>query len=484
MITCAEDAISLVESRIAEKIGPQRFNVWFKNATRFTITEDYLRVSAPNHFVVEWIERHFTDVINEAAREVTGRDFVLSFAIDPKLAKELGKKQPDRQVEFVANNPERLARQHKRGSGPLHAGLSLKGKMEDFVVGESNRLAFVAARHVIENPGNQYNPLFVHGGCGLGKTHLLHAICNHVKEHRPELTCVCVTGEDFTNQFVYAVRAGERDAFRHRYRPVDVLVIDDIHFLANKRATQEEFLHTFNAIAGQGKQVIMASDAHPKLIGHLSESLVNRFVSGMVVKIEPPERDLRVGILKKRAKVMKRDVPDAVVEYVAGRFSSNVRELHGALLKLVALADVSGEPLTVALAERAIRDLVEHTLPVLHLSNIEAIVSIYFGLTPADLHTSRKSRTIALARGIVMHMARKYTKMSYPEIGRHMGNKNHSTVILANRRIARSIANDDVARWVTPGGPKEKRIRHVMEELEGQLGQTAGSIEDRRHRSP
>ena len=483
MTTCSADPVCRLESSIAERVGPQRYKVWFKDATRFTLADGFVKVAVPNQFIGGWIENHFARTIREVAQEVTGERMEVAFGIDADLAKSLRKKQPDSQVDYVANNPERVARYHKRRGTPP-PGPELRGRFDDFVVGESNRLACTTALAVAENPAAQFNPLFVHGACGLGKTHLLHAICNHVKEHRPELTCVCVTGEDFTNQFVYAVRAGERDAFRHRYRPVDVLVIDDIHFLANKRATQEEFLHTFNAIAGQGKQVIMASDAHPKLIGHLSESLVNRFVSGMVVKIEPPERDLRVGILKKRAKVMKRDVPDAVVEYVAGRFSSNVRELHGALLKLVALADVSGEPLTVALAERAIRDLVEHTLPVLHLSNIEAIVSIYFGLTPADLHTSRKSRTIALARGIVMHMARKYTKMSYPEIGRHMGNKNHSTVIRANRRIARSIANDDVARWVTPGGPKEKRIKHVMEELEGQLGQTAGSIEDRRHRSP
>jgi len=172
---CAQDAVSLVESRIAEKLGPQRFNVWFKNATRFTFTDDYLRVSAPNHFVVEWIERHFADVISDAAREVANRDFTLSFAIDPALAKGLGKKQPDRQVDFVANNPERLARQQRRLGSPPSVP-NLKGSLVDFVVGSSNRMAYAAARHVTENPANDYNPLFVHGGCGLGKTHLLQGI--------------------------------------------------------------------------------------------------------------------------------------------------------------------------------------------------------------------------------------------------------------------------------------------------------------------
>lgn len=474
MTTCSADTVCQLETLIADRVGPQRYKVWFKNATRFTFADGFVNVAVPNQFIGGWIENHFSDTIQKAASEVSGKKMRVAFGIDAELARLLRKKQPDSQVDFVENNPERVARYHKRRGSPP-PGPELRGLFDDFMVGDSNRLAHSTALSVARDPATRFNPLFIHGGCGLGKTHLLHAICNHLKEHRPELTYACVTGEDFTNQFVYAVKSGERDAFRHRYRPVDVLVIDDIHFLANKRATQEEFLYTFNAIAGQGKQVVMASDAHPKLIGHLSESLVTRFVSGMVVKIDPPEKALRIDVLKKHAKRMNHDIPDAVIEYVAGTFSSNIRELDGALLKLVALADVSGEPLTVALAESAIHDLVQHTLPVLRLSNIESIVSIYFGLTPADLHTSRKSRTIALARGIVMHLARKYTKMSYPEIGRHMGNKNHSTVILANRRIARLIAEDSVARWMTPSGSKEAPIRKLVEELESQLSQTNGS---------
>ncbi len=474
MTTCSADPVRQLEELIAERVGPQRYKVWFKNATRFSFADGFVEVAVPNQFIGGWIENHFSNTIRRAAQEVAGTPMEVAFGIDAELAKSLRKKQPDSQVDYVANNPERVARYHKRRGTPP-PGPELRGRFDDFVVGDSNRLAYSTALAVARQPATQFNPLFIHGACGLGKTHLLHAICNHLKEHRPDLTCVCVTGEDFTNQFVYAVKSGERDAFRHRYRPVDVLGIDDIHFLANKRATQEEFLHTFNAIAGQGKQVLMASDAHPKLIGHLSESLVTRFVSGMVVKIDPPEKALRIDILKKRMQHMNRDIPDPVIEYVAETFSSNVRELDGALLKLIALADVSGEPLTVALAERAIRDLVQHTLPVLHLSNIEAIVSIYFGLTPADLHTSRKTRTIALSRGIVMHLARKYTNMSYPEIGRHMGNKNHSTVILANRRSARLISEEQIVRWMTPGGEKEAPIRQLMEDLESQLSQSNGS---------
>lgn len=472
MITCAQDASSLVEARIAEKVGPQRFNVWFRNATQFSMTGECLRVSAPNHFVGDWIERHFADVIADAAREVAGRDLILSFHTDPELAKTVGKKQPDRQVDFVANNPERQARLVRK-NGHAAAAPDLKGRLDRFVVGDCNRMAFAAAAHVVEHPANHYNPLFLHGGCGLGKTHLLQAVCNGMKERHPNLRWRYVTGEEFTNDYVYAVKSRETDAFHERYRQLDALVIDDVHFLANKRATQEEFLHTFKAIDAAGKQIVLASDAHPKMIGHFSESLVSRFLSGMVVRIESPGLEVRAGVLRQRAERLSVEIPDAVIMYIAENFRANLRELEGALLKVIAHAQVLGQPISAALAARAVRDLVRQTAPVVMLSDIESIVAIYFGLTPADLHTSRKSRTIALARGIAMYLARKHTDMSFPEIGRFMGNKNHSTVILASRRISKLLQNNEAVRWMTPAGQKEQDLAALVEELEQQCGNGA-----------
>ena len=471
MIVCAEDSVSLIESRIADKLGPQRFNVWFKNATRLGFADHYLRVSVPNHFVGEWIEQHFSTTIMEAAREVTGNDYTLNFAIEPLLAKNLGKKQPDRQVDFVANNPDRVAREQRR-FGSLPAAAPLKGKLGDFVVGTSNRLAYAAALSVVETPATQYNPLFVHGGCGLGKTHLLQGICNGLKERHPNLRWRYVSGEEFTNDYVYAIKAREMDAFHARYRHLDTLVIDDVHFLANKRATEDEFLHTFKAIDAAGKQIVLASDAHPKMIGHFSESLVTRFLSGMVVRIESPDLDVRTTVLRRRAERMKVDISDAVLRHIAENFRTNIRELEGALLKVVAQAHVTGEPITVPQAERAVRDLMRQTAPVVMLGDIESVVSIYFGLTPADLHTSRKSRTIALARGIAMYLARRHTEMSFPEIGRFMGNKNHSTVILASRRISQMLQANSVAGWMTPEGLREQNLAVLLTELEDQFGAT------------
>lgn len=469
MIVCAEDAVSRIESLVAEKLGPQRYNIWFKNATQFTLTNGFLKVSAPNQFVGDWIERHFGATISEAAREVTGFECSLSFVIDANLAKGLRKKQPDRQVEFVVNNPERLAREQKRGGYPSLAP-TLRHRLDEFVVGSSNRLAHAAACNVVESPGKQYNPLFIHGGCGLGKTHLLQGICNGIAERHPQLRWRYVSGEEFTNDYVYSVKAREEDAFRARYRQLDVLVIDDVHFFANKRATQEEFLHTFKAIDAAGKQIVLASDANPRMIGYFNEALVSRFLQGMVVRIDSPDVDVRTNVLRRRAGKLKVEVGDHVLVHIAENFRANIRELEGALLKVVALAQLTNEPITLSLAERAIRDLARQTAPVVLLSDMESVVAIYFGLNPADLHTSRKSRTIALARGVAMYLARRHTSMSFPEIGRFMGNKNHSTVILACRRISKMMQQNATVRWLTPTGQRERNLAVIIDELEEQFG--------------
>ena len=471
MDVCAygDDAVTQLKERIAEEVGPQRYKVWFKGSTSFAFADGVVNVGVANQFVGGWIERHFCEVIRQAASAAAGRPLDVAFTIDPSLAKQVRKKQPDSQVSYASNNPERMARAHKLLGSPPPLPPP-KGVFEDFVVGDSNRLAHSTAISVARQPAAQFNPLFIHGGCGIGKTHLLQAVCNGIKAHHPQMSYRYLSAEDFTNQYVFAVKTQGVETFRQRYRHVDVLVLDDVHFFSNKRGTQTEFLHTFNAIDGAGKQVVMASDAHPKMISHLSESLVTRFVSGMVVKIDPPDYETRAEVLRRRAARMGRDVPEPVVQYIAECCESNVRELTGALYKLVALADVTGQPITRSLAATGLKDLIQRTTRIVRLSDIESVVAIYFGLSPADLHTSRKSRTIAAARGIAMYLARRHTDMSFPEIGRFMGNKNHSTVLLANRRIARLVEEDDVVRWVTGRGEHQKRAVEVLSELEDQLG--------------
>ncbi|MCC7294111.1 MAG: chromosomal replication initiator protein DnaA [Phycisphaerales bacterium] len=465
----ASDVVSSLASVLTEKIGPQRFSLWFKNVTRFEITGDYLRVWVANPFIGEWVERHFTEALLESAREVTGQVLRLTFTIDPALAAAAGRKQPDRQAEFIATNPEREAR-HPRGTNGCVPPQRLPGRLDDFIVGPSNLMAYTATQQVVEHPAGMYNPLFIHGGCGLGKTHLLQAVCNGIRERQPSLQWRYVSGEQFTNDYIYAIKNRDLDSFRHRYRNVDVLVIDDVHFFASKKATQEEFLHTFNTVFTLGKQVVLSSDAHPKMIGHLSEHLVSRLVSGMVVRIDSPDVQVRMGVLSAAAKRMGVEVPEAVKHCIADSFRANIRELEGALLKVVAMAGLSGQPLTLSLAERALSELVRHTAPVIRLSDIETTSALFFGLTAGDLHTSRKTRTIALARSIAMYLARKHTKLSFPEIGKFMGNKNHSTVILASRRVSKMLQGDEEVAWCTPAGQKQMNLAVLITELEDQLG--------------
>ncbi|MEE9296400.1 MAG: chromosomal replication initiator protein DnaA [Phycisphaerae bacterium] len=474
MVVCAnpDSMVTQLQDRIADKVGPQRFNVWFKGSTEFALADGFVNVSVPNQFVGGWIERHFVDAIKETALEIVGKPLDVAFTIDPALSRQVRKKQPDSQVDYATNNPERLARAQKKLGTPPPVTVPNR-TFDDFVVGDANRLAYTTSISVAEQPASQFNPLFIHGGCGIGKTHLLQAICNRLRDRQPDRVYRYLCGEDFTNQYVFAVKSGELESFRDRYRKVDVLVIDDVHFFSNKRGTQSEFLHTFNAIDVAGKQLVMASDAHPKMISNLSESLVTRFVSGMVVKIDAPEFDMRVEVLRRRAVKMECKVPDPVVEYIAEHCRANIRELEGALYKLVALASVLKKPITLSLAVQGLQDLIQRTTSIVRLSDIESVVTIYFGLSPADLHTSRKSRTIALARGITMYLTRRHTDMSFPEIGRFMGNKNHSTVLLASRRIKNMVEKDETVRWNAAAGEKQKSIRAVLSELEEQLGQPA-----------
>ncbi len=467
--------VSRLRDQIADMVGPQRYKVWFKGSTDFALADGFVNVSVPNQFVGGWIERHFVDTIRDAATTITGRRLDVMFTIDPALSKQVRKKQPDSQVDYATNNPERLARVQKK-HGTLPPVQVPNRTFDDFVVGDANRLAHSTAMSVADLPASQFNPLFIHGGCGIGKTHLLQAICNRLKGRYPDKNYRYVTGEDFTNQYVFAIKSGELEGFRHRFRNVDVLVIDDVHFFSNKRGTQGEFLHTFNAIDVAGKQVVMASDAHPKMISQLSESLATRFVSGMVVKIDPPDYGTRVEVLRRRATKMNQTVPEPVVQYIAEHCRANIRELEGALFKLVALASVTKKPISLSLAVQGLRDLIQRTTSIVRLSDIETVAAIYFGLSANDLHTSRKSRTIALARGVAMWLARKHTDMSFPEIGRFMGNKNHSTVLLASRRIGKLLEDDSVVKWITMSGEVERNIRAVLSELEEQLGKQLAPV--------
>jgi len=466
-VNSARELVDSVYEALAGKIGTQKFRVWFKNSTKFSLTGEYLKVGVPNPFIASWIENHFLNEISEAVRAVTGMEAKVAFVIDPELAGNQKRSQLDSQTKPVTRSSSFESR--RESSIKNRTSRKLKLSLDTFVVGSSNELAYNAARVVVNEQQSPFNPLFIHGGYGVGKTHLLQGICNAVCQKRPQTNWLYLSAEDFANQFVLALKTKKLEAFRRRMRQTDLLAIDDIHFLASKPSTQEEFLHTFNTINLAGKQVVLASDAHPKMIGQLSEKLVNRFVSGMVVKVDAPDLATRCEICKQFAQNVKTPVPglpDSVIQYIAENLRSNVRELEGAVLKLIAFASLKNDKVNLTMAKAVLAEHLERCDPIVHVSDIQSSVAAYFGITPANMHSSKKDRTVALARHLSMYLTRKHTRMSSSEIGRVMGGKNHATVLLACRRIEELIEKNSDLRWQGQAGNKVSKARRVLGELE------------------
>lgn len=469
----ATDAqINAIYEALAAKVGQQKFRIWFKNSTEMALADGYLKMSVPNSFIASWIENHFSNEINQAVRSVIGAGVKVTFTVNPELSGHQGRAPLDSQG--AAPTPSQAAHQQRlhaeaRKKKAAEGRERLKFSLETFVVGSSNELAYNAARVVVNEQQSPFNPLFIHGGYGVGKTHLLQGICNAVLEKRPVTRWLYLSAEDFANQFVLALKTKKLETFRGRMRQTDLLVIDDIHFLASKPSTQEEFLHTFNTIELAGKQVVLASDAHPKMIGQLSEKLVNRFVSGMVVKIETPDLQTRCKICRQylmSIKTINTPVPDNVIEYVAENLRTNVRELEGALLKLIAYSALKNEKVSVSTAKAILAEHLERCDPIAHVSDIESTVAGYFGITPAMMRSPKKDRTVALARHFGMYLTRKHTKMSSSEIGRVMGNKNHATVLLACRKIEQMIQRNADLRWQSEVGNRIVKAQTVLSQLE------------------
>ena len=478
----SETQIDAINEALAKKVGPQKFQIWFKNSTKLTLAGGYLKIGVPNLFIASWIENHFSKEITQTVREITGDNRKITFTVDPELSSPQKRARLDLQAQAATRVHGRSASGRTRRAETKQPAKKLKLSLDTFVVGQSNELAYNAAKAVVNEQKSPFNPLFIHGGYGVGKTHLLQGICNAVSVKRPQINWLYLSAEDFANQFVLALKIKKLERFRRKMRQTDLLAIDDIHFLANKPSTQEEFLHTFNTINLAGKQVVLVSDAHPKMIGQLSEKLVNRFISGMVVKIENPDFQTRCQICRQYAANMmqasfgpaqkrpaQKQIPEKVVRYIAESLRSNVRELEGALLKLIAFSALQNEKINLSMAQAVLAEHLARTDPIVHISDIESAVAAYFGLTPANIHSSKKDRTVALARHFSMYLTRKHTKMSSSEVGRFMGNKNHATVLLGCRRIEDLIERNADVRWNGPAGNKIAKAKTVLAQLEASI---------------
>ena len=414
-----QQCVTRLESRLPE----QQLNTWIRPLQAIEEPE-CLRLLAPNRFVQDWVSENFYAVIHEVVAELSGQQ-------SPHIRLEVGSSAPTRKRDGAGQREKRGEPRRVVHGNRLNPSFTF----ETFVEGKSNQLAFAAAQQVANNIGETYNPLFIYGGVGLGKTHLMHSVGNHFQCTRPDSRVAYLHSERFVGDMVKALQHRKINEFKSFYRTLDVLLIDDIQFFARKEQSQEEFFHTFNALLEGQKQIILTCDRYPKEVDGLEERLKSRFGWGLTVAIEPPELETRVAILMKKAEQASTPLPSEVAFFIAQRIHSNVRELEGALRRVVANAHFTGEPITLDFAREALKDLLTLQEKLVTIENIQKTVCDYYKIPLRDLLSSRRSRSVARPRQVAMALAKELTTHSLPDIGDRFGGRDHTTVLYACRKI-------------------------------------------------
>lgn len=409
------------------------FNTWIKSIEPMSISDTTIRLGVPNNFTKDILENRYKDLIKNSIQAVFNKSYNIEFFIISEEAVELesNRRSEESKPTLVVNDE-------------MSATLNPKYTFDSFVIGNSNRFAHAASLAVAESPAKAYNPLFIYGGVGLGKTHLMHAIGHYIQNVNPRSKVVYVSSEKFTNELINSIKDDKNEEFRSKYRNVDVLLIDDIQFIAGKERTQEEFFHTFNTLHEASKQIILSSDRPPKEIPTLEDRLRSRFEWGLIADIQAPDFETRIAILKKKADVEKLNIPNEVMVYIATHIKSNIRELEGALIRIVAYSSLTNREISVELASEALKDIISNkNAKQITIELIQDIVSSYYGLKIEDFKSSRRTRNVAFPRQIAMYLSRKLTDTSLPKIGEEFGGRDHTTVIHAYEKISQSLKKDD-----------------------------------------
>ncbi len=434
---------------IRKRVTKQQFATWFQRTTLVGWDDRALVIGLPNRFYEEWFQRHFHQLITHAAEEVGNAPTHVHYEVvqATKPAVEPDDETPTthaKEEPVIESSPATAPFLPRIDLQPLDPTLHLNDHytFENFIVGPSNRVAAASARAVAGDPGRAYNPLFLHGSVGLGKTHLLHGVCHEFRRRHPGRRICILSCEEFTNEFVQALQRHDLEAFRQRFRNVNLLVIDDIHFLVGKERIQDEFFHTFNRLYQAHHQIVVSSDAPPAELPTLQDRLVSRFKWGLVANIDKPEMETRMAIVQRKASLLGVDVPNDVVEFIAANFRNNIRELEGALHSVFARARVLQVPIDFTIAQEALEPSIEEGRPPVTLDRITEVVAAYFQVKISVLRSKGRSRSVSLPRQIVMFLARELTDLSLDEIGDHFGGRDHSTVLYAVRRIREMIEND------------------------------------------
>lgn len=425
------------------ELNTPTFKTWFEHTTPLDIIDDKLVVAVQNEFARDWLESRYSGLLRSALRQVTGIDLSIEFTVPPQTADHVADQAPESAPAVEAGPSKTTATED---SPQRTNNFNAKYTFESFVIGESNSFAHAAALAAAEAPGRTWNPLFIYGGVGLGKTHLLHAIGHYVHNNFPHMKVKYVTSEQFTNEIIDSIRAGDRkriDNFRRQYRTADVLLIDDIQFLKGKEATQDEFFHTFNALEQSGKLVVLSSDRPPKDISTLEERLRSRFEMGLITDIQPPDLETRIAILRRKADVERLGVPDDVLSFIADRVSSNIRELEGALIRIVAYSSLTRRTIDIDLARGVLKDAFpERSLRPISVISIQREVCKFYGISSAELVGNKRSQNIVYPRQVAMYLSRELTDLSLPRIGSEFGGRDHTTVMHAKAKIEKLISED------------------------------------------
>jgi chromosomal replication initiator protein len=413
-------------SRIETKVNRHSFYTWFRPTTFVSDDRTSLTVRVPNVLFKDWLTKHYAGVIAEATAEVKRPNLLVQFVSDTLT---------DAVVIPLSTDEAAALETGPSTPQPGMVGLNPRYTFDTFIVGSSNQFAHAACRAVAEAPSRSYNPLFIYGGVGLGKTHLMHAVGHYVLQHNRDLKLTYISSERFMNEMINAVRYDRVLDFRERYRSVDVLLVDDIQFLAGKEGTQTEFFHTFNALYDSQKQIVLSSDCPPHEIPALEERLRSRFEWGLTADIQSPDLETKVAILKRKAETEAVPLPDTVAMYIAGKIKSNIRELEGSLIRLIAYASLTGQEITLQLAQEVLKNILDHEEKAVTIEIIQKFVADYYNLKIIDLKSRNNSKSVAMPRQIAMYLCKSLTHASLPEIGRSFGGKHHSTVIHSIRKV-------------------------------------------------
>jgi chromosomal replication initiator protein len=427
----AESLWNEVAGRLKGALNETTYRTWFAEAEGAQLSDDAFVLGVPNDFTREWIEGHFLGLIGAAVRDVTGQERRVALSVTERILVD-------------TPSPAAEAQPRPAVATASDAGMNPKYTFDLFVIGSSNRFAHAAALAVAEAPAQAYNPLFIYGGTGLGKTHLMQAIAQYVAEHSGDLSVRYVTSETFMNDFINSLRDKRIEGFKQRYRTYDLLLVDDVQFFEHKERIQEEFFHTFNSLYEAGSQIVMSSDRPPRDIATLEERLRSRFEWGLITDIQPPDLETRIAILRKKVKTDGINVPDPqVLSFIASRISTNIRELEGALTRVVAFSSLTGRALSVELAEDVLKDVFpQGEAAEVSIRRIQELVSERFQLSMDELCGDKRSQNIVYPRQVAMYLSRELTDSSLPKIGKEFGGRDHTTVIHATSKIARLIRED------------------------------------------